>query len=334
MPTIKDVANMANVSIATVSRIINGKGGYSEYTKIRVLDAMKELNYQPNNLAKSLKSNSSQLIAISVPSVWHPFFSEFVYHAELSLSQHGYNTLVSSNERDQAKENEFLNMATRNKVDGIIAITYNSINSYLSTDIPFVSIDRYFDRKLYPKVALVTSDNEAGGRIAFQQLYRRGAKRIAYVGTYAPFNNSAMLRKKGFQEEAKKSNVLTKIFDLPEGPGATSLVIAKAIDNLSHLDGIFAVNDETALSLIKFINQTATTIPEDLQIVGFDGFNYLQDVPCPISSVKQSAEEMSKAAVKQLLSLISGKTSLSDVVLPISFRQGQTTRELTGKTFY
>ena len=133
---------------------------------------MQELNYQPNQYARTLKSNKSNTIAVSVPSIWHPFYSEFIFHIEKKVAEKGYRLLISSNDSDDQVEIEFLEMVRQNKVDGIIALTYHNIDRYLSSNIPFVSIDRYFKEK----VAYVTSDNYHGGELPPKNLLNGAAK--------------------------------------------------------------------------------------------------------------------------------------------------------------
>lgn len=332
--SIKEVAKLANVSTATVSRVLNNKSGYSKKTEERVKQAIRELNYQPNKIAQALKSNSFKVVAISVPTIWHPFFSEFLYNVELQLSAHGYSMLVSSNEKDPKRELDFLKMAEENKVTGIIAISYNNLEPYLSSSIPFVSIDRYFDSSKFSNVAVVTSDNYAGGQLALKELVGRGAKSVAYLGSFAPFPNSSMLRKEGFVNEAQKNGVPFKLFEAPEKTTNEELIFNQLLEQLDSIDGVFAVNDSTALKLLKFLQNRSISIPEDLQIVGFDGFNYMSNVPSPISSVTQSALAMAESATNNLLNIVNHGAPLKEKLIPISFRAGLTTKEFHRRLFF
>ena len=107
MTTIKDIAKLAKVGTTTVSRVINNSDKVSPTTKKRVEQAMQELNYQPNQYARTLKSNKSNTIAVSVPSIWHPFYSEFIFHIEKKVAEKGYRLLISSNDSDDQVEIEF-----------------------------------------------------------------------------------------------------------------------------------------------------------------------------------------------------------------------------------
>ncbi len=323
---IKDVARLAGVSTATVSRVFNNKSGFSLETKRKVEQAIKELNYQPNFLARALKSNVSKIIAVSIPTIWHPFFAEFLFHVEQILSQYEYNMMVSSNNSDINREKAFLKMITENKIDGIIAISYNEIAPYLTINIPFVSIDRYFDVNNYKKLSVVTSDNYKGGEIAFNELFKRNVTSFAFLGTYAKYPNNAMLRKKGFLAAANKHNITPKVFEALEKSLDDDLLIDKFMENIEDIDGVFVVNDETALKLLYKLNQRMIAIPEDLQIIGFDGFNYLNNIPSPISSITQSAKIMAQLAVETVIAIINGEPVPQQKHIPVTFREGKTTK--------
>lgn len=327
LPSIKDVAKYADVSIATVSRVINNKPGFSQATLEKVQFAMDTLGYQPNKVAQALKNNSMHMVALSIPFIWHPFFAEFTFYFEKRLDFYGYSMLLSNNQSDLVSELNFLKMAKENKVDGMVGITYNDIEPYLSSKIPFVSIDRYFDTQKYEHVATITSDNFHGGKIAFDELRKRSAKKIAYVGKIAPFPNNTTERKRGFIEEAKKYNIDVQVYECPENSLESQYLLDRVITNIGEIDGIFCVNDEIAYHLVNKLKEASIGVPEDVQIVGFDGFNILEGIPSPISTIKQSAKMMAYTAADNLLSLIKGE-QVSDFIIPVSFRQGNTTNTL------
>ncbi|RHW48212.1 LacI family transcriptional regulator [Bombilactobacillus bombi] len=324
-PNIKDVAKKAHVSIATVSRVINNKDGFSHETLLRVRKAMSELDYQPNRVAQALKSDSMRIVALSVPFVWHPFYAEFCYYVELELKKYGYGTLLSNNQSDPQSELDFLKMAQENKVDGIIGITYNNIDPYLTSNIPFVSIDRFFDTTKYPYVTTITSDNWQGGQIACRELINRGSNKLAFVGEFAQYPNGALNRKKGFISFAKDNDVSYQIFECPEKSLESSQLLNRVLENIYNIDGIFAVNDETAYQLLLKLQNISVKVPDDLQIIGYDGFNIMKNTPSPISSIAQPVDVIAKTAAINLLKLIN-KENVSDVTIPVSFRPAKTTR--------
>lgn len=333
-PNIKDVAAKAGVSIATVSRVLNNNRGFSKSTYDKVQIAMEELGYQPNRVAQALKSESMKMIALSVPFIWHPFYAEFAYYIEADLQNRGYGMLLSNNQSDPSSEQKFLKMAQENKVDGIIGITYNDIVPYLSTNIPFVSIDRFFDTSEYPTVATITSDNFHGGEIAAHELIQRGAKKLAFVGTYANYPNGSLNRKKGFLEVIEHNQIPYQIFECSETDPQAPLLLDRVINNLDTIDGIFAVNDETAYQLLFKLKNYAIKIPDELQIIGYDGFQIMPNITPSLSSIVQPVKEIARVAVDDLIKLIEHDSNIShNTTIPVSFRAAQTTKNLSQPKF-
>ena len=165
--TMKDVAIEAGVSVGTVSRVINKESGIKEVTLKKVEQAIKTLNYIPDFYARGMKKNRTETIALIVPSIWHPFFSEFAMHVENEVYKR-QNKLLLCSINGTDREQDYLDMLRHNKVDGVVAITYSPIENYLTSGIPFVSIDRMYSNI---EIACVSSDNEAGGREALDQAF-------------------------------------------------------------------------------------------------------------------------------------------------------------------
>ena len=139
-----DVAKLAGVSPTTVSRVINNYGYLSQKTIDKVHQAMEELNYQPNGLARSLQGKSTQLIGLVFPSVSHPFFGELIETLERKLFVQGYKVILCDSEKDPEKERAYLRMLAANKVDGVITGSHNlAINEYENVSLPIVSFDRF-----------------------------------------------------------------------------------------------------------------------------------------------------------------------------------------------
>lgn len=328
MITIKDVAKYANVGSTTVSRVINNSNRVSPETKAKVEDAMKALNYSPNEYARILKSNKSKTIGVSVPSIWHPFFSEFVFHIENTLYQHEYKLLLCSNNIDMHREIEFLEMVKQNKVDGIIAISYSNLDNYLSANIPFVSIDRYFKEK----VVYVTSNNYHGGELAAEELIKKGCKKLAYLAAVAPRKNDTLKRKDGFVDFAQKHNVSVNTFERPEPILDYPQFFNEFFSSYPQTDGILAMNDQTALILLDYLAEHNRKVPEEIQVVGYDGFHYFAGYQTTLTTVKQPIQQMAETSVQTLLDIIAGKEVKNPIVLPVSFQHGNTTKPSTPVT--
>lgn len=324
MTTIKDIAREAKVGTTTVSRVINNSPKVSPKTRSRVEEAMKKLNFYPNEYARVLKSKKSNTIAVSVPSIWHPFFSEFVYHIEKELQVKNYRLLISSNNLDAHAELEFLDMIRQNKVDGIIALTYHNIDNYLSANIPFVSIDRYFKEK----VAYVTSDNYHGGEIAAEELIKRGCQRLGYVSAIAPQKNDTLKRKDGFIDYAKAHNKSVATYERYEPILDYDHFFDSFFLENPNVDGLLVMNDQTALILLSYLDKKGVSVPEDLQIIGYDGFSYFEGYETTLTSIKQPIKEMAESSLQLLYGLIEGNEIGEPIILPVTFKDGKTTKSL------
>ena len=198
--TMKDVAAEAGVSVGTVSRVINNEKGIKEVTLKKVQQAIEKLSYVPDEYARGLKTNRSNIIALLIPTIWHPFFSEFAYHVEKALLKNQYKLLICNADKDSKNEIEYIKLLEKNKVDGIIGITYSDIDKYVSSNLPFVSIDRHFSENVY----YVTSENFHGGQLACRELVKRDCQNLAYISGVNKHLNETTERGRGFKAEAKE----------------------------------------------------------------------------------------------------------------------------------
>ena len=284
-PTIKDVAREAGVSLGTASKVINNKY-VKEPTKNKVHEAIKKLNYEPDIYARGLRKNKTDTIAIIIPTVWNPFISEFVYKVEKILSGMDKKLLLCNSDGNSKKEIEYINMVKQNKVDGIISITYSDIDKYINTNIPFVSIDRFFSKG----VNYVMSDNYEGGKIAAKSLFESGCKSLMLVGVKSDRKSSTMDRKEGFIYECERLNVEYKIFEFCDEHRNLGLFLEKIItENCiknKNIDGIFACNDILAHRIIEKLNKFNINIPDDIQIIGFDGSRMSEEISEGISTIR------------------------------------------------
>lgn len=321
--TMKDVAALAGVGVGTVSRVINGVR-VKDATREKVTAAIKELNYEPDEYARGLKTNKSNTIALILPTIWHPFFSEFAYFVEDELSERNYKLLLCNSDGNAEKEKEYIQMVKQSKVDGIIGITYSDVDKYISANLPFVSIDRHFSEE----VAYVTADNFMGGKIAATELVRRGCQKLAYIGGTSPYPNETNNRKQGFYEFCLQEEIIPSTLDMFEP-------IAHLEERLLHffathpdLDGIFAVNDFMGLKVIEALKKLDKYPVKDYQIIGFDGVKMAADQPFVMSTIVQPVHEMAYHSVQTILAMISNEDFHKRILLPVAFQEGSTTKPI------
>lgn len=318
--TIKDVAKYAGVGVGTVSRVLN-HGSVKETTRHKVEAAIKKLNYQPNTYARGLKANRTNTIALIIPTIWHPFFSEFAYYIEKYATAMGVKLFLCNANHNSEKEYEYIQMVKRNKVDGIIGITYSNIDQYLSSHLPFVSIDRHFSED----VVYVTADNEAGGRIAVQELIKRGCQSICFIGGYQQIPNETKKRRQAFERTCQEQAISYSILDLEEPILDLDKQLTSFFLSQPEIDGVFAINDTMALDVITCLKKINKSVPDDVQVIGFDGQKISEHADYLVSSIVQPIDQMAKMAVQRLTEIIDGKQVVKRTVLPVKFVPGDTT---------
>ena len=319
----KDVAQRAGVGVGTVSRVINRVPGVKESTLIKVNQAIKELNYIPDEYARGLKTKSSRTIALILPSVWYPFFSEFAYYVEKRLDKEDYKLLLCNSNDNPTEEAKYIKMLKQNKIDAIIAITYSDIEQYIYSNIPFVSLDRYFDKK----VSYVTSDNYEGGKLAARKLLEHGARSLAYVGSHSKYPNGTMLRRDGFRDYLENIGINYKEIFLQEPVNDFTPYILEMLKVHPKIDGIFCHTDSLLLKLRKILNQYGYRVPEDIQLIGFDGMNLSSDLPLGISTIAQPVEQLANGAVDLVLRKIADPSLKNEAKMyPVKYVDGNTTK--------
>ncbi|MGX7197934.1 LacI family DNA-binding transcriptional regulator [Enterococcus olivae] len=320
-----DVANKAGVSPTTVSRVINNYGSLSQKTIDKVHAAMKELNYQPNSLARSLQGKNTQLIGLIFPSVAHPFFGELVEKLESKLFDRGYKSILCNSANNKEKERNYLNMLAANKVDGIVAGAHNlGIQEYEELNLPIVS----FDRALAESIPIVGSDNYQGGCLAAEYLYQQGARKIGIITGSNASDSPTNDRLEGYLDFLKKHQLEAQVFRFESFEHSLVLknMKIKRILEESDLDGLFCTDDLTALLVRNNCHELNLAIPDKLKLIGYDGTRFIQE-HCPqLSTVIQPIDELAELLVDLLIQrIIHPEKEMSPAYkLPVRLLTGQT----------
>lgn len=322
----KDVALRASVGVGTVSRYINQPDSLKESTRVKVEQAIQELQYEPNEVARNFKKRQSQSIALIIPTVWHPFYSEFAYHVERELFRRQFKLILCNSRNEAEREIEYIDMLKKNQIDGIIAITYSEeIDSYVTSSLPIVSIDRHFRED----VVYVSSDHLQGGRIAGEQLVKRGCKSIAYVGSKSKIENESMLRKVGFEQYATEHSISYVVVEKDEPIIDKNHVIKEFLQKHDSVDGLFCMNDAWAIAAIEVCRELEKDVPHDIQIIGFDGIRKSMEDCLTHSTIRQSIETLALTAVDALLAQVNQVEKNRKYIVPVEFFEGNTTKLLT-----
>lgn len=322
-PTMKDVALEAGVALGTVSKVINGLPVGESY-RIRVEDAIKKLDYHVNSYAQGLKANKTYTVALLIPNTYHPYFGSLAYQINLSLLKRKYRMLLCSTEFDPDLEQEYVKMVQQNKVDGIIGLTYNP-NLQVDDGVPFVSIDRAVN----PHIPCIASDNFAGGQMAAEKLADLGCKNLAFLRTGSSLTNEPNKRKAGFENGCLARNLSYRMKILDDGASLDEFEIflkEHMHDGKLDFDGIFCVTDQTVYDVRKILAKMGLRVPDDVQMIGFDGIKAFGNSDYVCSTIVQPVAEIAEMCVELLLQEnMTTKPPL--VCLPVTYAYGGTTRE-------
>jgi len=329
MPKITDVAKKAGVSVTTVSRVLNNRGYIGDATRDKVYKAMKEINYQPNELARSLYRRKSNTIGLIVPKVSHPFFSELTYYLELYAYKKQYKLLLCNSNRDVIKEKEYIELLKQNQVEGIIMGSQTlEAENYLNLNLPIVS----FDRALSKNIPLVTSDNFLGGKLASELLIKKKCENLAYIygGIGGPHHTVLLAndRYQGFLEGIKTRKIQISLLTKELNTSNTGSMVEEVIGFLKMnptVDGIFASSDIIASIIIQACYFLKKAIPNDMKIIGYDDVELSTILTPPLTTISQPLEKMSELTIDLLIRQIKGEKVSIDNSLPVSLVERGTT---------
>jgi LacI family sucrose operon transcriptional repressor len=325
MPTIKDVAKLAGVTVTTVSRVLNNRGYISDETRKKVYKAMEELNYRPNEIARSLHRRKSKLIGLIIPIVSHPFFAELAGFIEYYAYLKGYKVLICNSLLDRVKEKEYIDMLKSNQVDGIIMGSHTlEVEEYMNLNYPIVT----FDRCISENFPYVSSDNYHGGKLATNLLIQKGCKKIAHICGNLQLNLLANKRSEAFIELTKEHGIESAIIETEINVFNTTQyesIVRRLLTEHPDIDGVFASSDVIAAYLIQACYLMNKRIPEDIKIVGYDDIKLASLFVPPITTIHQPLEDMAKCAVELIMKQIEGKEFELENVFPVKLIERSTT---------
>lgn len=323
-PKLGDVAALAGVSPTTVSRVLNNRGYLSEATRTKVYEAMRQLNYRPNAIARSLQGQKSLLVGLVFPTVSNPFYGEMAYRIESHLTTIGYKTILCNSNDHPESEQRYLDMLIANQVDGVITGAHSSlVAEFPHLGAPLVTIDRAETGR----APNIRCDNYDGAYRASTLLAERGSRNILHITSTASHHN---LRQQGYRaalaEHSLTPVVLELGFDTPVDAQRT--MIADYLGAHPEVDGVFASNDLYASMVLDFARETGISVPEELQVIGFDGAPVTRVFLPQLATVQQPIDAIAQRAVARLLHSISGSEEplAGEDVLPITLVEGGTVR--------
>lgn len=328
--SMKEIAELADVSVATVSRVINQNGRFSKETEKRVRDVIEKYGYKTNLVAKSLRIRRTRSIGVIVPNIKNEFFASIVLEIERYFFAEGYSVFICNTNGEGEKEREYLKSLDAKGVDGLIYISGKEEMSLstLQRNLPIVCIDRKPNIK--ENIAIVESDNYAGGYLATETLINKGCRNILLIksdGKVSTLN----LRARGYEAALTKHNLpFNKDFVV----NLKNTTFEKAKEKINDLlkdglffDGIFAMNDWVALGSLIGLTENNIKVPEEVKIIGFDNISISKYSYPRITTINQDKKKLAEEASKALLNFINEK-SVKDklhIVSPVSLIERETT---------
>lgn len=325
MATIQDVAQKAGVGVATVSRVLSGKGYVKEETKNKVLSAIKELDYTPNEIARHLYYNKTGIVAVIVPQIAHPFYSEFVDKVVVELFANNYKTMICNTWSEGRYELQYFDMLRRNMVDGIICGTHSiTTEEYANIDRPIVALDHTFGEN----VPCVCVDHHEGGSLAAKELIDAGCRNIVQFRGTPGIKSPSEERHVVFEEIVRANNIeyhdiITERNDVSYR--YADVLAEKLFNEYPDVDGVFGT-DIVIMAVIKRARALSINIPKNLKVVAYDGTG-ITDLACPgLTKICQPIDELAIKSVEIMMSLIAGNKPKNNVVnLRVKLKRDEST---------
>lgn len=328
MANMNDVAKLAGVSRGTVSNYING-GNVKQSSKNSIKKAIEKLHYVPNNNARELKMNRSNFVVFIIPTTQTPFFAELTKEIQTYLKENKFKMLLCLSNNDIKDELEYLQMAKEQKVAGIITISYSNLDNYLNADFPIVSIEKKFKKN----ITCISSEQYEGGKLAAEQLHIRGLKSMLLItrSTEQTKYNYG-IRAQGFIDYCNDHHLSYTVFNPEvhddEFYDLLEVYIKKQYKSNITFEGIFSTSDQYADYCFRLLLALGYKIPDDIQIIGFDGGKMYAEQDYYLSSIRQPVKKIANECVKQLIFKIKHQDERvrEEIIIPTSFVNGITTK--------
>jgi LacI family transcriptional regulator, repressor for deo operon, udp, cdd, tsx, nupC, and nupG len=310
MSTIEQVALLAKVSVATVSRVVNNSAYVSETTRERVEQAIKKLNYQPNALGKLLRKETTSMVLVLLHSVDNPFFATIVQGIEKVAHENDYNVLICNTYGDTEREQHYLKMLRNHLVDGVVFISNTcsaeEIN-YLNSTFPVVQVVEYLTDI---DAAHYSIDFYQAGKDLMDILYKNGHRSIGFIHTGSTEIVSSKEKFRAYKDFMKERR-LPLITNYPDeclfGYANAKKIAGDLLDKNPKTSAFFATSDLLACGIIDELNSRGKSVPKDAMVVGFDNTSYAYVGKPNITSVELNSFQLGAMAMEYLMSKIKNK---------------------------
>ena len=317
MATLKDVAREAGLTVGTVSRILNNRGYISSNAREKVEEAMKKLNYRPNEVARSLHGKSTNTIGLIVPHIKHPYFAETISNLEKQAYKKGYKILLCNSQSIREKEKEYIDICTGNRAAGLILCSGTvDTKMFEQVEIPVITMERFLDNG----TACVECDNKQGGELA--------AQKLLHIGTIGTVHMPADMRTEGFREVCQRQGIVFVELSTEEEQYNNmeyDELLESVLRKYPKTDGMFLSSDVMAAQALQICRKLGISVPDQMKIIGFDDVNIASLTTPQLTTIHQPVKEMAEIAVNLLHDAASGKLVPKRTVLPVRLIERETT---------
>jgi DNA-binding LacI/PurR family transcriptional regulator len=313
--TIYDIARDSGVSIATVSKVLNNTGRISEKTRIRVLQIVKELGYEPSSIASALAGKNTYSIGFLIPDIHNPFFSEIARGAEDEAFERGYSLFICSIDNNYEKEEKYLKTLLKKRIDGLVIATGTTtkqiVQNLMSKQIPIVLIARELPDVL---LATVKVDNVHGGYLAAKHLLDLGHQSIGFIPEPLTIQSCKEILA-GFQE-ALTEHGATLFVPPARGFGISSgFSLTKELLANHTVSAIFTANDQLAIGALEACKHLRKSIPDEISLVSYDNTIFSRIVTPALTTISQPIYELGKRTLQLLINGVESNIQPMDIIL-------------------
>lgn len=317
MVTMLDVSREAGVSSATVSRVLTGSAEVDPATKMLVLAAVEKLGYRPNLVARGLRRQASQVIALIITDIENPFYTAVCRGVEDSARLAGYSVILCNADRDIEKEREYLRVMEDQNASGIIISPASAhrtdVSNLVARGLPVIAVDM----ALAAATGSVLVDNKDAGALATDYLIGKGCKRIACI-TGPAENSTAADRLDGYFRAItaaglRKDSKLVLYANYMEDGGYEAT--KRLLELKKRPDGLFVTNNRMAVGTLRALQEAGVSIPDDMNVIGFDELPWALELHPHLSLVRQPAYRIGLEAARLLIGCIRGEKPVQHILL-------------------
>lgn len=331
-PTIKDVAKKSNVSVATVSRILNDLDGYSEETRKKVMQVIDEIGYRRNDIARNLKIKSTHTIGVLLPEVSTNFYIEILSGISDAAHINGYSVIICNAGDNGKRTEEYIRVMIERQVDGIIVCSLppekSLIKKIIGVNIPVILISTLYRGYSIPYVKV---DDYKASYASVEYLIKNGHKKIAMIGGKKEDPIAGLPRLEGFIQ-ALKDNKLDVRENLIKHNGFSFkdgiISMEELLKEKEKFTAIFAACDDIAVGALSVAHKTGLKVPDDISIIGYDNTNVAEMAYPPLTTLAQPLYEMGQKSVEMLIKKINLNAEVESVIMPFKIVERDTVKKI------